>query len=207
MLNVVACLVFGVLCGPAVTRWAARTAGSSTTGRGRILLAALWISTASAVVISRQTGLLAALPWLWAVPFAVGLGFIDLDSQRLPMSWLAPMASGGLVLFLVAVGLHTQWPVLVRAVLAALASFSAALVPQLVSGAGLGFGDTKLCGVIGLYCGSIGWSSVMAALAIGFVLNGLIAVYLMQVHRWRRSSRFAAGPGLMAGALIAVMLA
>jgi leader peptidase (prepilin peptidase)/N-methyltransferase len=70
---------------------------------------------------------------------------------------------------------------------------------------GVGFGDTKLAGVLGLYLGWIGWDTVLLGLVAGFVVGAAVAVVLLirRLAGWRTD--FAFGPALLLGALVAVV--
>jgi leader peptidase (prepilin peptidase) / N-methyltransferase len=68
---------------------------------------------------------------------------------------------------------------------------------------GFGAGDVKLCALIGLL---VGWPHVLGALAAGVVCNGLVALALVAAGRAGRRTTMPYGPGLVAGALIALLL-
>jgi leader peptidase (prepilin peptidase)/N-methyltransferase len=71
----------------------------------------------------------------------------------------------------------------------------------LLPGGGLGLGDVKLAGALGLILGFAGWPAVVAGLVVPHLIAGPIAV--VRLLRGRRTP-FAFGPYLLAGALIAV---
>ena len=66
---------------------------------------------------------------------------------------------------------------------------------------GLGQGDLKLAVLIGLY---LGWPQVLMALALAFVLGGIVAVAIL-LAGGKRSSTFSYGPVLAAGAVIVLL--
>ena len=67
-------------------------------------------------------------------------------------------------------------------------------------GRGLGFGDVKLAGAIGLGLGPL---DALAALGAAFVMGAAYAVPLLASRRLRRRDTIAFGPFLAAGALFA----
>ena len=73
---------------------------------------------------------------------------------------------------------------------------------------GMGLGDVKLAGVLGLHLGWLGWSSVLFVGAVrpfGFLLGGLVGAVLLATRRVARRSRaLPFGPFMLTGALIAV---
>ena len=68
---------------------------------------------------------------------------------------------------------------------------------------GFGASDVKLCALIGLL---VGWPHVLGALATGVVCNGLVALALVAAGRAGRRATMPYGPGLVIGALIALLL-
>jgi leader peptidase (prepilin peptidase)/N-methyltransferase len=81
------------------------------------------------------------------------------------------------------------------------------LVLALVSpgGGGLGFGDVKLAGVLGLLLGWLGWGPVVVSVLGAFVSGGVLALILLLAGRAGRSSHIAFGPSMIVGAWVAVM--
>lgn len=70
-------------------------------------------------------------------------------------------------------------------------------------GAGLGMGDVKLAGVIGLFLGFAPVTVFISALVWAFVGGGIYAVILLAAGRAKRSTRLAFGPWLSIGAVAA----
>jgi len=149
--------------------------------------------------------LLPAYLYLGAVGAA--LTFIDLDVHRLPDLIVLPSYPIAFVLLLVPTVVTGQWGWLLRAVLAGLGLYVVYLVLALVSpgGAGLGFGDVKLAGLLGLLLGWLGWGPVLVSVLTAFVIGGVLAVFLLLVRRASRSSHIAFGPSMILGAWVALM--
>jgi leader peptidase (prepilin peptidase) / N-methyltransferase len=72
--------------------------------------------------------------------------------------------------------------------------------------AGMGLGDVKLSGVIGLYLGWVGWG----ALAIGgfsaFLIGGVVGIVLMLFAGGGRKTRVPFGPFMLIGALVGILV-
>jgi leader peptidase (prepilin peptidase)/N-methyltransferase len=152
-----------------------------------------------------QWSLLPAYLYLGVV--AAALTFIDLDVHRLPDLIVLPSYPIALVLLLVPTVVSGHWGWLLRAVLAGLVLFAVYLVLALVSpgGGGLGFGDVKLAGVLGLLLGWLGWGPVIVSVLAAFVIGGVIALFLLLARRVSRSSQMAFGPSMILGAWVALM--
>lgn len=152
-----------------------------------------------------QWSLLPAYLYLGAI--GVALTFIDVDVHRLPDLIVLPSYPISFVLLLVPTVVTGQWGALLRAVLAALVLFAVYFVLALVSpgGGGLGFGDVKLAGVLGLLLGWVGWGPVAVSVLAAFVIGGVIAVALLAARRASRSTQIAFGPSMVLGAWLALM--
>ena len=152
-----------------------------------------------------QWSLLPAYLYLGAVGAALAL--IDLDVHRLPDLIVLPSYPIGFVLLLVPTVVTAQWGWLLRGVLAGVVLFVGYLVLALVSpgGGGLGFGDVKLAGVLGLSLGWLGWGSVIVSVFAAFIIGGVVALILLLAGRAGRSSHIAFGPWMILGAWVALM--
>lgn len=71
---------------------------------------------------------------------------------------------------------------------------------------GMGFGDVKLAGVLGLYLGYLGWSHVFAGTFAAFLLGGLWSVALLVARRGTLKSAVPFGPFMLAGAAAVMIL-
>lgn len=71
---------------------------------------------------------------------------------------------------------------------------------------GMGFGDVKLAGVLGLYLGYLGWSHVFAGTFAAFILGGLWSLVILVSRRGTLSSAIPFGPFMLAGAAAAMVL-
>jgi leader peptidase (prepilin peptidase)/N-methyltransferase len=70
---------------------------------------------------------------------------------------------------------------------------------------GMGFGDVKLAGVLGLALGWLGWGEAVVGFFLGFGYGALVSVALIALGRAGRKSTVPFGPFLVAGALTAVL--
>lgn len=163
------------------------------------LTAAVFAALAARFGASMQ---LPAYLYLGAVGIALAL--IDLDVRRLPNALTLPSyAVGAALLGLAAATSHSATP-LIRAFIAMAVLFLAYFVLAFAYPGGMGFGDVKLAGVLGLYLGWLGWGSVAVGMFAAFVLGGVVGIALIFVGRAGRKSRVPFGPFMVTGALIAV---
>jgi leader peptidase (prepilin peptidase) / N-methyltransferase len=104
-----------------------------------------------------------------------------------------------------AVALGT-WPALLRAVLAGAAAFGGAASAAVLSPRGLGFGDVKLLGLLGLVLGWVGWGALLAGVFLGLFTGAAASLTLIAAGRagWRTALPF--GPPLLVGAVLALAL-
>ena len=79
-------------------------------------------------------------------------------------------------------------------------------VLRLVYPPGMGFGDVKLAGVLGLYLGYLGWPHVFAGTFAAFLLGGLWSIGLLALRRGTLKSAIPFGPFMLAGAAAAMVL-
>ncbi|MGY1653653.1 prepilin peptidase [Geodermatophilus sp. SYSU D01119] len=185
------------------------TVGAVLGGRGgaapRGLLEA---ATASLFLLAAlRFGPTAELPaWLWFVAAGVLLSVIDLREQLLPNRVLLPAVAGALVLLTVAAAAGDRWDDLLRAVLAGAAALGVALAMAMAA-PGLGMGDVKLAGLLGLLLGWLGWGVVLAGFFLGFLAQAVLGLALMAAGRAGRRTELPFGPALAAGALAAAVLA
>ena len=134
------------------------------------------------------------------------LAAIDLDVHRLPDAIQLP-AYPVLVILLGACSLATaDLAALLRAVLAGAALFTVFFVLLLVApSGGMGFGDVKLAGLLGLLLGWLSWQHATVAALGTFVLGGVVAAGLLVTRRADRRGEFAYGPVMVASALATIV--
>ncbi|MDQ1585889.1 MAG: leader peptidase (prepilin peptidase) / N-methyltransferase [Actinomycetota bacterium] len=157
-------------------------------------------------VLTLRIGVDAALPaFLYLGAIGVALAMIDLDVKRLPNSIVLPSYVVGSVLLAAAAFANDDWWTLLRAGLGMVALYGLFFLLALVYPAGMGFGDVKLAGVLGLYLGYLGWAEVVTGGFLGFLFGGVVGGGLMILHRAGRKSQIPFGPFMLAGALVAVL--
>jgi leader peptidase (prepilin peptidase)/N-methyltransferase len=139
-----------------------------------------------------DSGLLLELPF---VAMLIAVAGIDLEHNIVPNRIVVPAAAWALIAALVVA--TDELPELL---IAGAAAFLALLLTALAYPAGMGMGDVKLAGVMGLYLGL----SVAPALLVAFAVGAVVGVGMIMRHGDRkRGLPFA--PFLAVGGLIGVL--
>lgn len=142
--------------------------------------------------------------YLYLAAIAVALALIDIDVKRLPNVIVMPSYAVAGVLLLLPAALTPDWPAYVNAWLGGVALFAFYFVLAFIYPAGMGFGDVKLAGVLGLYLGWLGWGPVIVGGFLGFLLGAVIGIAIMIAGKGGRKTAIPFGPFMLAGALLAV---
>ena len=154
-------------------------------------------------------GATAALPaFLYLGAVGIALAAIDLEHHRLPNVLTLPsyLIGGALLALAVLIGAPgSTWDTYLRALLGMAALFAFYFVLAMIYPAGMGFGDVKLAGVLGLYLGWLGWGPLVVGAFLGFLLGALTGLALMVMRRMTRKSRIPFGPFMLLGALLAIL--
>lgn len=79
-------------------------------------------------------------------------------------------------------------------------------VLRVVYPAGMGFGDVKLAGVLGLYLGFLSWSHLFWGTAAAFLLGGVFGLGVIVSRRGTAKSAIPFGPFMLAGTALALVL-
>jgi leader peptidase (prepilin peptidase)/N-methyltransferase len=160
------------------------------------LVAGLTAALCAAVVLVRHSTTDRVLG-IALVTVLVATSLIDIQTRKIPNRLLGPAAAGALLIGLVLhpAGVPVQ-------LVAGAAGGCVLLLFALVHPRGLGMGDVKLAGVLGLYLGG----SVAVALFAGVLVGafaGLAVIARVGVVRGRKTG-MPFGPFLAAGALVAL---
>ncbi len=133
----------------------------------------------------------------------LALALVDLEHRIIPNAVVYP-ALPVFAVAIVALDLAGRAASVVDAGIGFLAYGGGLLVIALIRPGGMGMGDVKLAGLIGLVLGSQGLGVVGVAAALGILLGGLGGVVALAVGRSRKSA-LPFGPFLAAGAIAAAL--
>ncbi|MGY3128356.1 leader peptidase (prepilin peptidase)/N-methyltransferase [Agrococcus sp. UYP33] len=135
----------------------------------------------------------------------VALAWIDLDTQRLPDAIVLPAYPVVGALLLVAAATTGEWGSLLRAAAGGAILFAAYFAMAFAYPQGMGLGDVKLAGVLGMALGWLGWGELAVGAFGAFLLGGLFAIALVVARRAGRGSGIPFGPWMLGGAALAVL--
>jgi leader peptidase (prepilin peptidase)/N-methyltransferase len=155
-----------------------------------------------------DTELLVLVGYLTFFTAAVALCAIDLDVFRLPDA----IVGGTMVIAVPIVTVASVlggWPERIRfALLGCAFYFGFLLLAHLAFPRGMGFGDVKLAGLLGLYVGWLATSGLTAvvlvlyAMLAGFLVGSLVGIVLFAFRG--RSRHYPFGPFLIGGAIVVI---
>lgn len=178
------------------------------------IAAAPLLATRAALVGALVGGVLGArLGWSWpllpllaVVPVLVALAVVDWRTHLLPVRlvWPATLLAAVLVAAAALLDPAAGVDALVRAALGFVVAYGTFYLLWLVHPRGLGFGDVRLAGLLGLLLGLLGWGELLVGLYAGFLLGGVVGGLLTLVKVLGRRA-FPFGPFMVAGALVGVV--
>ena len=141
---------------------------------------------------------------LYFAAISVALTGIDLDTHKLPNTIVLPSYIVVAALLTAASVVYGDYTQLLPALIGAVAMFVVYFAMALAYPGGMGFGDVKLAGVIGLLLGFLGWGILIVGAFAAFLLGGLFGIALLATRRARRGSGIPFGPWMLGGAWVGI---
>jgi leader peptidase (prepilin peptidase)/N-methyltransferase len=142
--------------------------------------------------------------YLYLAAVGVALAMIDLDLQRLPDVLTLPSYPVGLALLGMAAIVDDAPHAFIRALLGMAALFGFYAVVWFIYPAGMGLGDVKLAGVLGLYLGWLGWGQLAVGAFAAFAVGGVVSIAIVVIKDAGRKTRIPFGPFMLIGAVIGI---
>jgi leader peptidase (prepilin peptidase)/N-methyltransferase len=142
--------------------------------------------------------------YLYLAAVGVALAMIDLDLQRLPDALTLPSYPVGLALLGLAAGVDNAPHAFLRAVLGMVALAGFYGLVWFIHPAGMGLGDVKLAGVLGLYLGWLGWGQLIVGAFAAFAVGSVVSIGIVMVKEGGRKTRIPFGPFMLVGVLIGI---
>lgn len=165
-----------------------------------------WVIAGESFVASDGWALaVICVAYLYFASVSIVLTLIDLDTRRLPNAIVLPSYIVAGSLLSLASLLSNDWVAMLRAAVGMVLLYGLYLSLRYVRPGGMGAGDVKLAGVIGLYLGYVGWGALIVGAFAAFFLGGVFGVALIVLRRASRKSAIPFGPWMVLGAWIGVL--
>ena len=173
----------------------------------RGLAPALAVSAAvTCALLAWSLGPTAALPmWMYVGVVGVVLAYVDWRTRLLPTRLVGPSYAIVAALAVLASATGGDWGALLRAVLGWLVAGGLFFLLWYVYPKGMGYGDVRLSGVLGIALGWLGWAELLVGVYAGFLL-GAFGGGLLALLRVVDRKRYPFGPFMLLGALVGVLL-
>lgn len=168
-------------------------------------------------MIEALTGVLFAITAVrlgadWALPafFIVVAGLIaisavDLERFIVPNRILYPTLFIAAPLLVLAGALNDDWGSVRTAAIGGVLAWGLLLVIHLISPKGMGFGDVRLAGLIGMTLGWLSVGHVLVGLFLAFLTASVVGVSLIVLNLKGRKDKVPFGPFLALGAYLAIL--
>lgn len=144
------------------------------------------------------------LPYLWLVPVLVSAAVIDIRTFLIPKR-LVHVGFGVGALMLTATALYYDNTSLLRnALIGAVAYFLFLFAANIIYPAGMGYGDVRLSGILGLYLGFIEIRMPLYGLLAACIFGIAFGVIRLSTASTDEEKAFPFGPGLAAGTFVAI---
>ena len=174
-------------------------------GSGAMFAIVAWLvlSSSSSGFAATLTVLLA---YLYFAAISIALTLVDLDTHRLPDAIVLPSYVVAAALLTLACALGAGWSSLLGAGIGMSVLFAFYFGIRFIRPDGMGGGDVKLAGLIGLYLGWLGWGALAIGAFAAFVLGGLFGLALIASRRAGRRTAIPFGPWMLAGAWVGILI-
>jgi leader peptidase (prepilin peptidase)/N-methyltransferase len=164
----------------------------------RLAIAAAVVGAVLGGALGWTVDLLVVLP---LVPVGVWLTYVDWRTTFLPTRIIAPTYAVVVVAVVVAALIEDDRTPLIHAV-AGWAAYGGYFLVMWFLTPGIGYGDVRLSGLLGLALGWLGWSELVVGVFAGALLGGL-GGGLLTLLRIVPRNRNPFGPHMLAGAALA----
>ncbi len=147
-----------------------------------------------------------ALPaFLYLAAISIALALIDIDTFRLPFWIVAPSYPVAAVLLGLASAVERDGASAVRMLVGGAALWGLYRLLHLINPRGMGYGDVRLAGVLGMYLGWLGWGQLVVGGFLGFAVGALGGLLLVALRRGGLKTNIPFGPYMLVGAWLAVV--
>ena len=144
------------------------------------------------------------IAFLYLAAVSIALALIDLETHTLPNQIVLPSYFVGTAALGVAAIVSGDYSAMLRAGISMTALWLFYFAMAMAYSGGMGFGDVKLAGVLGLFLGYLGWDVLLTGAFAAFVLGGSFSLVLLVSRKATRKSGIPFGPWMLAGAWVGV---
>lgn len=163
-------------------------------------------SAVTAGVVGARIGWDPALVvWAYLVPVGVALAVVDWRTRLLPTKVIAPSYAVVAVLTVLAGVVSGDWDSLLRALWGWLIAGGTFFLLWFVYPRGMGYGDVRLSGLLGIALGYLGWGELLTGVYAGFLIGGLGGLLLSLLRVVDRKA-YPFGPFMLIGTVVGVLL-
>jgi len=138
------------------------------------------------------------------VPVGVALAIVDWRTRLLPTRVIAPSYAVAVVGVLVGWVATRDTDDLVRAGWGWLVAGGLYWLMWRIYPRGMGYGDVRLSGVLGIALGQLGWGPLLVGVYAGFLLGGIVGGLLSLLRVVERKG-YPFGPFMLVGALVGIL--
>jgi leader peptidase (prepilin peptidase)/N-methyltransferase len=141
---------------------------------------------------------------LYLAPVSVALAVIDWRTRLLPTKLVAPSYLAVIALAAFSASTAGDWSLLADAAWGWLVAGGTFFVLWFIYPRGMGYGDVRLSGVLGIALGYLGWGELLTGVYAGFLLGGVGGLLLSTLRIVDRKA-YPFGPFMLVGALVGVL--
>ena len=169
-----------------------------------------WRASVATAVVAGLLG--AAVGWtpalsflLYLAPVGVALAVVDWHTRLLPTKVIAPSYAVVAVLAALSAWVEGDLDALVTAGLGWLVAGGTFFLLWFIYPRGMGYGDVRLSGVLGIALGYLGWAELLVGVYAGFVVGAVGGLGLSLLRIVDRKA-YPFGPFMLVGAVVGVLL-
>lgn len=142
--------------------------------------------------------------WVYLAGMGVILGYVDSQLRLLPTVLIAPSYAVMVVLVGFAYLVDRDTDDVVRAALGWIVMGGFFWLVWRIYPRGMGYGDVRLSGVLGIALGYVGWGALAVGLYAGFLIGG-IGGLLLSMARLADRKKYPFGPFMLLGAIVGLI--
>jgi leader peptidase (prepilin peptidase)/N-methyltransferase len=196
----------GLVAGATLPRALRRASCDVHPTRSRELVVALGSAVLFATVTARFGASVELPPYLYLATVGVTLTLIDFDLRRLPDSVILPSYIVTVVLLMPAGAASGDLYAAARALAGMVALIGLYFALALAYPNGLGLGDVKLAGLVGLYVAWLSWDALFVTAAGGLLIACAVGTTGLATHAAPRNAAVRVAPCLVSAALLAMFV-